>query len=161
MSVRTILAALGVTAFAGLATAAPSFAAASSETSHFTLPAAGSTFACQGGDLVVTDGTIDITISTTVDGRGVFHITGTVVPHDVVLSDGSGNSLWLSGAQWFGGKAATPDAEPIVSTETDHFVVHQSGGGVYAKVSAVVHVSPGSEFALDKGQCEQPVDPGT
>ena len=33
MSVRTILAALGVTAFAGLATAAPSFAAASAATS--------------------------------------------------------------------------------------------------------------------------------
>ncbi len=159
MSVRaTLIAAL--TAFAAVVTATPSFAAASTDTSHFTLPAAGSTFACQGGDLVVTDGTIDITISTTVDGSGVFHLTGTIVPHDVVLADGSGNSFWLSGAQWFGGKASTPDAEPVVSTETDHFVVHDPSGGIYSEVSAVTHVSPSSSFALDKGQCEQPVDPG-
>ncbi|PKW27990.1 hypothetical protein [Phycicoccus duodecadis] len=160
MSVRTAIAVTAVTALATVATAAPSLASATSETSHVTLPAAGSTFACQGGDLVVTSGTIDITISTTVDGRGVFHITGTIVPHDVVLADAAGTSFWLSGAQWFGGKATSPDAEPVVSTETDHFVVHHASGGVYAKVSAVTHVSPGSAFALDKGQCEQPVDAG-
>jgi len=48
---------------------------------------------------------------------------------------------------------------PTVSTETDHFVIRNTTGGVYAKVQVVMHFSPnGNYFAFDRGSCEAPAD---
>ena len=73
-------------------------------------------------------------------------------------TDGT-NTYTLSGASWFGATAPDPEAMPTVSTETDHFVIRNTTGGVYAKVQVVMHFSPnGNYFAFDRGSCEAPAD---
>ncbi len=137
----------------------PAQAAAVTDTEHGGLSAAGAVFACQGGDLTAISGTVDQSVHTTIDGQGVFHITGTVVPHGVVLTDAAGNSYTLTGASWFGGKGAADESSILVSTDTNHFVIHDVTGGVYAKVQFVEHMSPnGKSFTFDRGACEEPTD---
>lgn len=137
----------------------PAQATASTDTEHGSFDAAGAVFACQGGDLTAISGTVDQVVHTTIDGQGVFHITGTIVPHDVTLTDASGDTYTLSGASWFGGKGAADESSILVETDTAHFVVHDADGGVYAKVQVVEHLSPnGKSFTFDRGACEEPVD---
>jgi hypothetical protein len=133
-------------------------ASAVSETFHVTQDVTGQVFACTGGDLTVESGMISIIQHDNIDNRGIFHMTATVTPQDVVLSDAAGNSYSISGSQWFGGKALSED-EPILFTDTEHFVIHGADGGVYAKVQAVSHFSAtGASFSFDKGSCETPQD---
>jgi hypothetical protein len=89
----------------------------------------------------------------------VFHITITITPDEVRLTDPVGNVYTLSGASRIGGQALGPDADSpiIVATETEHLVVQRSTGRTYAKVHSVVHVSPnGRAFIFDGGTCEPP-----
>lgn len=126
---------------------------------HETQSVVGDVFACQSGDLTVMSGTIMSTFHENADNSGTYHYTGTVVPHDVTLTDDAGNTYTLSGASWFGGTTTDPNGEsqPIVGTETDHFVIHDSTGGVFAKVQLVMHISPnGNMFIDDRGTCEEP-----
>jgi hypothetical protein len=137
----------------------PAQAAASTETDHSSFPAAGAVFACQSGALTAVSGVVDQSIHTTIDGQGIFHITGTIVPHGVTLTDAVGNIYTLSGASWFGGKGSADESSILVSTDTNHFVIHDATGGVYAKVQFVEHLSPnGKSFSFDRGACEEPVD---
>ncbi len=149
---------VGLVAAGALAVGAgPASAAASTFHLHEVIPAAGGVFTCEGGDLTVTGGTIDQIIAGTTDSQGIFHITGTVVPHDVTLVDGAGNPYTASGAGWFGGKSAGD--EIIVLTDTEFFVIHSADGGVYAKVQAVEHISPnGKVISFNFGTCEPPED---
>jgi hypothetical protein len=138
--------------------AGPANAAAQTFKDHETINATGDVFTCQSGDLTVTGGYITQSIEGSVDGHGVFHMTGTIVPHDVTLSDGT-NTYTLSGASWFGSSSSSPDGMPTVATETDHFVIRSADGGVYAKVQLVEHISPnGTMIDFDLGQCEEPQD---
>lgn len=138
--------------------AGPANAAAQTFKDHETIPAVGDVFTCQGGDLTVTSGYITQAIEGSVDGHGVYHVTGTIVPHDVTLTDGT-NTYTISGASWFGSSSTSPDGMPTVATETDHFVIHNADGGVYATVQLVEHISPnGTMIDFDLGQCEQPQD---
>jgi len=126
---------------------------------HETFNPTGDVFSCQGGGLTVTGGTISQTIEGVVDGQGINHITGSLVPHNVTLTDGT-NSYTITGADWFGGKALDPDGNLlIVSTDTEHFVIRSASGGVYAKVQIVEHHSPnGKSFTFDRGACETAQD---
>lgn len=137
---------------------APAQAAATTHTEHGSFPAAGAVFTCTGGDLTATAGTVYSVLHTTVDNQGVFHVTGTITPRGVTLQDAAGNTYTLSGASWFGGKSVTQDESGIiVSTDTSHFVIHSSTGGVYAKVQMVEHVSPnGTSFSFVRGSCQEP-----
>ena len=152
---KTTLAALLTLPAAGvLALAAPAQAAAMSETTHDTIDVTSDVFACTGGDLTVQSGEIDMLLHYNIDNRGYFHFTGTITPQDVVLTDGSGNTYSISGADWFGGTFGT---EPVVFTETSNFVIHDASGGVYAKVQLVTHLSPNaSSFSFDRGSCLTP-----
>ena len=137
--------------------AAPAHAAATTSHEHDTFPAAGSVFTCASGDLIATTGTVDEVIQTAVDAQDVVHVTGTITTHDVRLQDAAGNTYTLSGAAWFGVKFA--DGQVVVTTDTTHFVIHNAGGGVYAKVQSVEHLSPnGRGFSFDFGSCEAPAD---
>jgi hypothetical protein len=121
-------------------------------------PAAGAVFQCAAplGDLTAQSGWVTQVIHTSVDGTGVFHITGTLVPHQVTLSDTSGTTYQLSGAEWFGGKVGS-DQQPIVLTDTEHFVVRSADGGAVARVSMVGHLSPnGVSFEKNLGTCLPP-----
>ena len=115
----------------------------------------GDVFACQPTDLTVTGGVVNESFNGVQDAQGVFHFTSTVVPHDVTMTDGV-HTYTLSGAQWFGGSGTDPNA-PVVATDTDHFVIRDASGGVYAKVQVVSHISPnGTGFSFDLGSCEAP-----
>jgi hypothetical protein len=131
-------------------------ASAMSDTWHGTQDVTGQVFTCAGGDLTVESGFISIIQHENIDNQGVFHMTVTVTPTDVVLSDADGNTYSIKGSQWFGGKALSED-EPILFTDTEHFVIRGASGGVYAKVQAVSHFSAtGASFSFDKGSCETP-----
>lgn len=149
-----------VLATALCAIATPALASGMTLTSHATVPATGLPFACVGGNtLTATGGTLDMVNHANQDAQGVYHVTGTVTPHGVTLQDGSGNVYTLSGAGWFGGKATDPAGMTmIVGGDTEHFVIRDSQGGVYAKVQMVMHVSPnGDSFVFDRGTCEPPM----
>ncbi len=140
----------------------PAAAAAEHFKVHDSVDVAGAVFSCAGGDITVTGGTITEVVVGTTDAQGVFHITGTVVPHDVTAADAAGNTYTISGASWFG-STATGDPEAggqiIVLTDTEHFVLHGADGGVYAKVQSVEHLSPnGNIISFDFGACEPPSD---
>jgi hypothetical protein len=147
------------TACAAIAIAAPAEASAQTFKDHETFSPVGDVFTCTGGNLTVTGGTISQAIEGVMDGQGVFHITGTIVPHGVTLTDGT-NSYTITGADWFGGKSLDPDGNlTIVSTDTEHFVIRSASGGLYAKVQLVEHMSPnGNSFSFDRGSCETPND---
>jgi hypothetical protein len=138
--------------------AGPAQASAIAFHEHDSFDATGAVFVCSPTNLTVTSGTVDEKFAGVQDANGVTHFTGTIVPHDVTLTDGT-NTYTLSGASWFGATASSPDAMPTVATETDHFVIRYASGGVYAKVQVVMHLSPnGKSFDFDRGQCEEPAD---
>ena len=138
--------------------AGPAQASAMTFHEHDTIDVTGDVFVCSPTDLTVTSGYIDETFAGVQDATGATHFTGTIVPHDVTLTDGT-NTYTLSGASWFGFTGTDPDGIPTVSTETDHFVIRSASGGVYAKVQVVMHLSPnGNSFTFDRGQCEEPAD---
>jgi hypothetical protein len=141
---------------AAAVTAAPAQAAALTDTEHSTFDATGATFNCLSGPLTVTSGVVDQVMHFTLDNTGVGHYTGTLVPHGVTLTDAQGNTYTLSGASWFGGSGTDPNS-PIVATDTEHFLIRNATGGVYAKVQIVDHISPnGKSFTLDMGSCQPP-----
>jgi hypothetical protein len=152
------VAALSAAALAGLA--GPANASATTFKQHDAFDPTGMVFSCSPTDLTVTGGIVDETFEGVQDANGVVHFTGTIVPHGVTLTDGT-NTYTLSGATWFGSTASDPDptAAPTVATETDHFVIRTTSGGVYAKVQVVMHQSPnGNFFVFDRGSCEAPAD---
>lgn len=155
---RVVLAAVSALGAVGLASATASAAPTVNDTMHVTQDVSGEVFTCSGGNLTIDSGSISIVQHENVDAQGIFHITATITPQDVVLSDAAGNHYSISGAQWFGGKALSEDA-PILFTDTEHFVIHSASGGVYAKVQSVTHFSQdGASFSFDKGSCQTPQD---
>ena len=164
MSLRSLAAAtaavatLSAAALAGLA--GPASASATTFKQHDSFDPTGSVFSCSPTDLTVTGGVVNETFEGVQDANGDVHFTGTIVPHRVTLTDGT-NTYTLSGATWFGNTASGSDLDgpPMVATETDHFVIRTTSGGVYAKVQVIMHLSPnGDSFAFDRGSCEAPVD---
>lgn len=158
-TIRTAVAAAGAAAAIGL-WAAPAGASASSTTGHTSFDPRGAVFTCQGGDLTVTGGTVYEVFHINQDAQGIFHITGTITPRHVTLTDASGNAYTLSGAQWFGFKT-TPNNDILVATDTEHFVIHPASGGVYAKVQVMEHlnITPSGKVNLKSfnlGSCQTP-----
>jgi hypothetical protein len=107
-------------------TAAPAHGAVTTNHEHDSFPAKGAVFACIGGDLTATSGTVDEVIQTAVDARGAVHVTGTITTHDVTLQDTAGHAYTLSGASWFGLTFA--EGQVVVTTNTTHFVIHNATG---------------------------------
>ena len=127
-------------------------------TDRLSFSAVGAVLHCEGGDLTATAGTFNELIHT-LAAHDVFHITITITPDGVRLTDPVGNIYTLSGASRIGGKAAGPDVDSpiILATQAEHLVIRRATGGVYAKVQSVVHVSPnGRTFTFDVGRCEPP-----
>ncbi len=156
---RIVVATVSALGALGLATTSASGASAAptvNDTMHLTEDVTGQVFTCTGGNLTIDSGSISIVQHENVDAQGVMHVTGTITPQDVTLSDAAGNHYSISGAQWFGGKAVSEDS-PILFTDTEHFVIHSASGGVYARVQSVTHFSQnGASFSFDKGSCQPP-----
>jgi hypothetical protein len=156
VTIGVMSAACVLTALAG-----PAQAAQTVQTEHSSFDPTGATFSCLGGDLTVVSGTVDEIDHFNTDNQGRVHVTGTITVHDVTLTDEQGNVYRLSGASWFG--ATLPDqsemSEPIVATDTEHFVIRSASGGVFAKVQVVSHISPnGDTFTFNMGSCSAPED---
>ena len=142
--------------------AAPAGASATSSTEHTSFDPNGAVFACQGGDLKVTGGTVYQVFHINQDARGIEHVTGTITPRHVTLTDTAGNAYTLSGAAWFGAKGPS-ETDIVVATDTEHFVIHTASGGVYAKVQVIEHVNvtPGGKVnvkSFNLGGCQPPQD---
>jgi hypothetical protein len=158
---RIAVAAAGAAAAIGF-WAAPAGASATSITKHTSFDPTGAVFACQGGDLKVTGGTVYQIFHINYDARGIEHVTDTITPRHVTLADASGNAYTLSGAAWFGAKGLS-ETDFVVSTDTEHFVIHSTSGGVYAKVQVIEHfnVTPGGKVnvkSFNLGSCQPPQD---
>jgi hypothetical protein len=143
---------LGVGLMAG-----PAHAASQTQsTTHTSFDATGSVFACEGGDITVTSGTVDQVMHFGQDSTGIFHFTGTATVHNITATDASGNSYTITGASWFGGKAISM-TETLSAGDTAHFVIHNANGGVYARVSTVDHFNlSGNAFSFNFGSCLSP-----
>src|SRR4051794_1311090 len=111
-------------------------AAGTSTTTHDSFPVTGAGFTCAAptGDITARSGTLDSVFHISTDAQGILHITGTDTPHNVTLQDAAGNWYTLSGAAWFGGKATSLDADPLVATDTEHFVLRNVSTGGIVKV---------------------------
>ncbi|GAA3720270.1 hypothetical protein GCM10022399_40770 [Terrabacter ginsenosidimutans] len=157
---RAVLAGITALGTIGLATAAAGPAGAvpaSGGTEHSSFPAAGAVFECSSptGDITALSGTVSMVDHWTVDGQGVFHETGTVNTHGVTLMGANGDLYTVSGASWFGGKMDATGT-PMVFTDTEHWVLHDTTTGGNVKVQIVSHWSPGASFTWDKGTCSAP-----
>jgi hypothetical protein len=85
------------------------------------------------------------------------HVTGTIAPTGVTLTDGT-TVCQLAGASWFGGNFSTVNGK-YEFTDTEFFNIIAPGGGVVAKVAGVEHMGTGgSNFQFSFGQCEAPQD---
>src|ERR671926_1832361 len=99
-----ILAALAAAATA-LVVALPATAAGSAgSTQVTTFDPTGAVFTCPGTNYTVLGGTIRSVFHDSIAANGSEHVTGTISPLGVTLTDGTTNSVYrLAGASWFGG----------------------------------------------------------
>jgi hypothetical protein len=127
-----------------LVVALPAVAAGNAgSTQVTTFDPTGATFPCTAGTTyTVTGGTVRMIFHLSTDASGGGHVTGTISPTGVTLTDGTTNTVYrLAGASWFGGNF---DASGnFVSTDTEFFNILGPSGGPVAKVAAVEHSSSG------------------
>jgi hypothetical protein len=154
-----VLAAVGAIAVA-LVVALPAGAAGNAgSTQVTTFDPTGATFPCTNGTTyTVTGGTVRSVFHQSSDAAGGGHVTGTISPIGVTLTDGTSNTVYrLAGASWFGGNFDT--AGNFVTTDTSFFNILGPSGGPVAKVALVEHSSSGgANWSHDFGQCSTPDD---
>jgi hypothetical protein len=118
----------------------------------------GATFPCTTGTTyTITGGIVRSVFRDAFDASGTEHVTGTIAPIGVTLSDGTTNTVYhLSGASWFGG-SFNQSTGKFVTTDTAFFNILGPSGGPVAKVAAVEHFSSGgTNFSMNFGQCSEP-----
>ena len=152
-------------AVAALATAAmvvvvPAFAggnAGSTQVSSF--DATGAVFTCPDTNYTALGGSVLSVFHDSIAGNGSEHVTGTIAPIGVTLTDGTTSTVYrLAGASWFGGNVNDVNGK-YEFTDTEFFNILGPSGGVVAKVAGVEHMgSGGSNFSFMFGQCEGPQD---
>lgn len=152
---------VGVAALAvALVVALPAGAAGNAgSTQVATFDPTGATFACTDGTTyTVTGGTVRSINHFSTDASGGGHVTGTISPTGVTLTDGTTETVYrLAGASWFGGSFDSNGN--FVSTDTSFFNILGPSGGPVAKVAGVEHSSSsGANWSLDFGQCSAPND---
>jgi len=147
-----------VAAFAALAVAlllaVPAGAADNTQVTSF--DATGAVFACVGGNYTALGGTVKSVFHDSFAANGSEHVTGTITPIGVTLTDGTTNVVYrLAGASWFGGNLNYVNGKYELS-DTEFFNII-GPNGVVAKVAGVEHMgSGGSNFTFEFGQCQSP-----
>lgn len=154
-----------IAAFAALAAAAtalvialPAGAAGNAGTTQVsTFDATGAVFTCPGTNYTVLGGTVRSVFHDSIAANGSEHVTGTISPTGVTLTDGTTSTIYqLAGASWFGGNFSEVNGK-YEFTDTEFFNIIAPGGGVVAKVAGVEHMgSGGSNFSFTFGPCEAP-----
>ena len=119
----------------------------------------GAVFTCPSTDYTVLGGTVRTVMHISTAANGSQHVTGTISPIGVTLTDGSTSTVYrLSGASWFGGNF-NPATGRYETGDTTSFNIIAPGGGVVAKVAAVEHMGTGgSNFSFTFGACQAPQD---
>lgn len=117
----------------------------------------GAQFTCTNATYTAVGGVVQQVLRDSFDATGTEHVTGTITPKGVTLTDGT--SLYrLSGATWFGGSFNEATGR-FVATDTGHFNIIAADGTVVGRVSTVEHAgSNGTSFSFDFGNCEAPND---
>lgn len=117
----------------------------------------GAQFTCTNATYTAIGGVVQQVMRDSFDATGAEHVTGTITPKGVTLTDGT--SLYrLAGATWFGGSFNEATGH-FVFTDTGHFNIIAADGTVVGRVSTVEHAgSNGSTFSFDFGNCEAPSD---
>jgi hypothetical protein len=122
-----------------------------------TFDVTGATFPCSDGTTyTVTSGSVRSVFHDSFDAAGGEHVTGTISPMGVMLTDGTTDTVYrLAGASWFGGSFNANGQ--FVATDTAFFNILGPSGRPVAKVAAVEHFSSGgTNFSFDFGQCSEP-----
>jgi hypothetical protein len=117
----------------------------------------GAQFACTDATYTAVGGVVQQVLRDSFDANGGEHVTGTITPKGVTLTDGT--SLFrLVGASWFGGSFNEATGH-FVFTDTGDFNIIAADGTVVGRVSTVEHAgSNGSSFSFDFGNCQPPND---
>jgi hypothetical protein len=154
------LVAAATLAVAAIVLATPALAggnAGSTQVSSF--DAAGAVFTCPGTNYTVLGGSVLSVFHDSIAGNGSEHVTGTISPTGVTLTDGTTDTVYrLAGASWFGGNFSEASGKYEFS-DTEFFNILGPSGGVVARVAGVEHMgSGGSNFSFTFGQCEAPQD---
>ena len=154
-----ILAALAAAA-AALVVALPASAAGNAGTTQVTtFDPTGAVFTCPGTDYTVLGGTVRSVFHDSFAANGSEHVTGTIAPIGVTLTDGTTSTVYrLAGASWFGGNFNNVNGK-FEFSDTEFFNILAPNGGVVAKVAGVEHMgSGGSNFSFTFGACQPPQD---
>lgn len=154
-----VLAALAAVSVA-LIVALPANASGNAGTTQVTtFDPTGAVFTCPSTNYTVLGGTVRSIMHDSFAANGSEHLTGTISPIGVTLTDGKTNTIYrLAGASWFGGNFSEVNGK-YEFTDTEFFNILAPSGGVVAKVAGVEHMgSGGSNFSFTFGQCEAPQD---
>jgi hypothetical protein len=143
---------------AALVVALPAGAAGNSgSTQVTTFDPTGAVFTCPDADYTVLGGTIRSVFHDSFGANGSEHVSGTIAPVGVTLTDGS-STYKLAGASWFGGSFNIVNGK-FEFGDTQLFNIIAPGGGVVDRVAGVEHMgSGGSNFSFVFGACQSPQD---
>ena len=156
-SKAVLLAALAAVAVA-LVVALPANAAGNAGTTQVTtFDPTGAVFTCPTTNFTVLGGIVRSVFHDSIAANGSEHVTGTIAPTGVTLTDGTTSTVYrLAGASWFGGNFSEVNGK-YEFTDTEFFNIIAPGGGVVAKVAGVVHMGTGgSNFSFNFGECQSP-----
>jgi hypothetical protein len=152
LSMLVLVAAVAVS----LVVALPAGAAGNSGTTQVTtFDPTGAVFTCPDATYTVLGGVVRSVMHDSFAGNGSEHVTGTIAPIGVTLTDGT-STYTLAGASWFGGNLNYVDGKYEFS-DTEFFNIIAPDGGVVAEVAGVEHSgSGGSNFSFTFGACQPP-----
>jgi hypothetical protein len=120
----------------------------------------GAVFDCGATTYTIVSGTATGLFHESADASGGTHVTGTIAPKNVTLESSADGTYRLAGASWFGGNFSAGGSADF--TDTEHFVILGSSGGVVANVQIVAHFTQNAngtvtvEFEKDTGTCVPP-----
>lgn len=116
----------------------------------------GDMIVCGTTTYTITSGSILVIVHQGASASGNANFTVTIVPEDVVLTDGSGESFSLGGAFWFGGTANAQTGSGQ-QTGTAFLQIVAQGGGTVDSLAAIFHISPnGTITDFNFGSCGFP-----
>lgn len=159
MRLKTFAVLAAIVAIALVAALPVSAAGNVGSTQVSTFDATGAVFTCPGVNYTVLGGSVLSVFHDSIAGNGSEHVTGTISPTGVTLTDGVTDTVYrLAGASWFGGNLNFVNGKYEFS-DTEFFNILGPTGGAVARVAGVEHAGTGgSNFSFSFGQCEAPQD---
>ena len=142
-----------------LVVALPAGAAGNAGTTQVTtFDPTGAVFTCPDADYTVLGGVIHTVMHDGFAANGSEHVTGTISPIGVTLTDGTTDTVYrLAGASWFGGNLDFVNGKYEFG-DTQFFNI-LGPNGVVARVAGVEHSGTGgSNFSFNFGACQPPQD---